>query len=62
MGISYGEIIKLETMFNEQCDSNGVVWTDDEVRDEALSQFICDYENGVEEPQVLLCGYGYIYY
>lgn len=56
--VSYSEIFALESEFDRQCQEKKIVWTDEDVRQEALSQFISDYENG-EEPQVLLCGYGY---
>jgi len=60
-GLSYGELVALEQSFNRQCISQHIRWTDDEVRQEALIQFINDYEEGGDdtEPQVLLLGYGY---
>ena len=58
-GISYGELVALEQEFNKQCIQKQIKWTDDEVRTEALIQFQNDYENGDEDPQVLLLGYGY---
>lgn len=61
-GISYGEIAALEEEFNKQCLTKHIDWTDEEVRQEALNQFISDYEDGDEDPQVLLNGYGYFEY
>ena len=60
-GISYGEITTLEAEFNKQCVEQKIRWTDDEVRQEALVQFINDYENGDDDPKVTLLGYGYEY-
>ena len=62
MGISYGEISALEQEFNRQCESMNIEWVDESVRQEALSQFINDYENGEKEPKVTFCGYGYEQY
>lgn len=57
--ISYGEIAELTNVFDEQCKELGIVWIDEEVEEQAFGQFVSDYENGDENPQVLLCGYGY---
>lgn len=57
--ISYGEIAYLQTEFNRQCEKLGVVWDDMEVKQEALNEFIRDYEDGNDNPEVILCGYGY---
>ena len=58
-GISYGELAALEVEFNKQCEQQHVQWTDEEVRQEALMTFISDYEEGDDDPQITLCGYGY---
>lgn len=59
MALSFGEILALQDEFESQCTAMGVVWTDKEVEGEALNQFISDYEDGNEDPKVMLCGYGY---
>ena len=60
--VSYGELAALEVEFNNQCRDKHIEWTDEEVRQEALNQFIIDYQEGDEDPQVLLNGYGYFEY
>ncbi len=57
--LSYGDIAELQYKFEEQCKQQGVVWTDDEVRDECLFDFIGQYGNWIDEPKVRLLGYGY---
>lgn len=60
-GISYGELVALEQSFNRQCIQQHIKWTDNEACQEALFQFIIDYENSGEdkEPKLMLLGYGY---
>lgn len=56
---SYGEMVMLSDMFEKQCIDLGIVWTDMDVKDEAYCDFCLQWEEGDDEPEVLLCGYGY---
>ena len=56
---SYGELAMLTDMFEQQCTDNGVVWTDLEVKVEAYLDFCSQWIEGDDNPEVLLCGYGY---
>lgn len=60
LNLSYGEIAALEFEFNNQCKKMGIRWVDEDVKMEALNQFIADYEDGDADPQVMLLGYGYL--
>ena len=57
--VSYGELEALELEFKNQCKQMGVKWVNEETRIEALNQFVLDYLEGDDDPEVLLCGYGY---
>ena len=57
--VSYSQLEALELEFKNQCKERGIKWTEDDVRLEALNQFIIDYAEGDDDPEVLLCGYGY---
>lgn len=59
MGTSYGELAVLEQEFDRQCKKLGVRWVNEEVRLECLNDFINQYEEGNNDPEVMLCGYGY---
>lgn len=56
---SYGELSMLSDMFEQRCDELGVEWTDLEVKDEAYLDFCGQWISGEDNPEVLLCGYGY---
>lgn len=56
---SYGEFIMLSNMFDKQCEEMGVVWDNPEVKDEAYFDFCGQWIEGIDEPEVILCGYGY---
>lgn len=58
--MTFLELAILQEHFDEMCDNIGIVWTDEDVKSEALNQFIVDYEEGIENPEVRLCGYGYV--
>lgn len=58
MGISYKEIALLELEFDKQCEERGVEWVSEDVRQESLNDFISQYEEGNDQPEVLLLGYG----
>lgn len=59
---SYSELIGLEAEFDEKCAKMGIVWTDEDVRSEALSEYqnerLKPY-NVDKEVDIQLCGYGY---
>lgn len=57
---SYGELVDLEERFDRQCNEMGITWTDDEIRNEAYLDFCSQYEDGNDNPEVNLCGYGYV--
>lgn len=46
-------------MFEKQCEDKGIVWTDLEVKDEAYLDFCSQWIQGEDNPEVLLCDYGY---
>ena len=56
---SYGELSMLSDMFEKQCEELGVEWTDEEVKDECYLDFCGQWICGEDNPEVLLCGYGY---
>jgi hypothetical protein len=56
---SYGELAMLSDMFEQQCGELGVEWTDLEVKDEAYLDFCSQWIYGNDNPEVILCGYGY---
>lgn len=58
-GISYGELSELSDLFEGRCEQLGIIWTDLDVRDEAYLDFCSQWEDGIEEPELRLCGYGY---
>lgn len=57
--VSYGEMSALSDEFEKQCEKLGICWTDEDVMGEAFCSFVNDYQNGDDDPQVILCGYGY---
>lgn len=57
--LSYSELVSIENDFEVRCKEMGVKWLDNEVRQEALMDFCQQYIDGVDEPEVLLCDYGY---
>lgn len=57
--VSYGELVMLEDKFNSQCKKKGIKWVNEETRIEALNQFEMDYMEGNDNPELMLCGYGY---
>ena len=57
--MSYGELYELQLCFERQCRDNGIKWLNEEVKSEAFNQFCEDYEESGEEPELMLCGYGY---
>ena len=50
--ISYGELAELERMFNEQVAARGVVFEDENDRNEALFDFYQQYIDGDDKPQL----------
>ena len=50
--VSYGEIMELENIFDEQVNEKHVVFKDPEERDEALFDFIQQYIDGDDDPQL----------
>ena len=59
MDISYGEIAVLGHEFDKQCEELGIEWIDEDVKEECFNDFISQYEDGNDEPEVRLLGYGY---
>lgn len=57
--VSYGELHELEKEFKKQCDDLGVVWIDTDVREETFMDFVSQYQDGDDDPQILLNNYGY---
>lgn len=55
----YGELAMLSDMFEKQCDDKGIFWTDLEAKDEAYLDFCSQWISGEDNPEILLCGYGY---
>lgn len=64
--ISYGELAELGDLFEKQLLEKGITLCDDEYRQEALLDFIDQYQNGNDKPEVNLhyphrqIGYGSI--
>lgn len=52
--ISYGELVALEVEFNKQVQEQGVTFHDDEYHQEALNDFIQQYQDGNDNPQLVL--------
>lgn len=50
--ISYGEIVALQQEFETQLDEHGVIFNDDDDYDEALNDFIQQYMDGDDDPQI----------
>jgi len=50
--ISWGELNELQVLFDEQVISQGIIFPDDEIRDEALFDFVDQYINGCDYPEV----------
>lgn len=50
--VSYGELVALQQEFETQLDENGVIFDDDESYDEALNDFIQQYIDGDDDPQI----------
>jgi len=57
--ITYGELAVLNNMFDEQCLEKGVNWIDQDVKQEAFSDFCSQYEEGNDKLEVRLLGHGY---
>lgn len=58
--VSYGELIALQQMFEEQIKILGVTFLEEEYRDECEFDFVDQYINGCDEPEVRLL-YPYAY-
>lgn len=56
---SYGELSMLSDMFEQQSEEKGINWTDLDVKDEAYLDFCGQWISGEDNPEILLCGYGY---
>ena len=56
---SCGEIVMLSDMFEKQGDEKGIKWTDMDIKNEAYMDFFAQWIAGDNNPQILLCGYGY---
>ena len=56
---SYGELVMLSDMFEKQSEEKAINWTDLEVKDEAYQDFCVQWITGEDNPEILLCGYGY---
>lgn len=50
--VSYGELAELENMFNEQIKKRHIKFEDEEKCSEALFDFIQQYIDGDDNPQV----------
>lgn len=50
--ISYGEIAELQNMFEEEEARLGIVFTDEEVREESMLDFIGQYIDGIDCPEI----------
>lgn len=50
--VSYGELVALQQEFETQLDENHVIFDDDDDYDEALNDFIQQYMDGDDDPQI----------
>lgn len=53
--ISYAELASLGDAFEFEVAIRGIKFPDDEIREQALLDFICQYQEGNLEPHVRLC-------
>ena len=51
-GVSYGELVELGNIFNEQIEKYHINFESYEERQEALFDFIQQYINGNDDPQI----------
>lgn len=55
--VSYGELAELQRMFREQADALGVDYSEEpELKEQALADFIDQYIDGSDSPQLRLTG------
>lgn len=50
--ISYGEMVELQNKFEEEEARLGIVFTDEEIREEAMFDFIGQYIDGIDCPEI----------
>lgn len=56
---SCGEMAMLSDMFEKQSNEKGIKWTDMGVKNEAYMDFCAQWIAGDNNPEIMLCGYGY---